>query len=105
MSYSWSNGSISKYSMNIGELNTAEAKIVMVWSKNELLKNTGCNVLTDCVIKWNLYNDQSEVINTNWMLVDSPKKSMAKDPKLNITNIIQTKEKEFEIWSNVENMA
>ena len=104
-SYSWINGSIATYPVNIGKIQTAQATFLFEWSKSEMLTNTKCDALNDCVIKWSLYGDDGSVISKNWMFLQSPKKTIAKDPKLNITNIIKQDANKFEIWLNVENMA
>jgi len=96
IAYSWNNGPISSWHTPIN-VTAASASMVYTMSHNEFLQYSTCNKTDDCVLSWVIYDSYGSVISGNWMFVHSPKYSYAKDPKLQLLDVIMINSEQYKI--------
>ena len=100
-SYSYTDGLKNSWNVPVS-IDYEDASKVYSLSQSDMLSQTKCSSLdTDCLLIMNLIDKNGTTINSNYLLISSPKNTIANDPKLSISNVIKTSDNIYSIEYNV----
>ena len=83
----------------------ADATKIYAISQSEFLTKSGCSALTDCILKWRVYDSEDNQISENWMFLGSPKDTVAKNPGLQVLDVMQVNSREYQVTYSVSELA
>eukprot|EP01084_Bolivina_argentea_P234945 395497_1 len=106
ISYSWMNGALSSWNVKYNFTQQSAKKIYSV-SHDKFLTLSKCKSFNECILKWVAFNDDGKIIDENWMFLDSPKSTNAKDPQLQILNVekVENYSNDFRVTFSCKAMA